>query len=93
MQTRLPLFEANVMAPITKAIAENESIEDIAGIITEVVMFACPVCGHITPDHSWSGPNVCLKEDCPCKGFDSWTEEDNDELVAYLNDVIRGKVA
>jgi len=94
--TKLPTFEANIMAPVDKAIEDDRSIEDIAGIIDEIKMFACPICGHITPDHSWIGdPMACLKPGCPCEGMNvaDFDDADNDELVADIDVILRGKAA
>lgn len=32
----------------------------------EVLMFGCPYCGHISPDHRWTPPGDCLIEGCDC---------------------------
>lgn len=91
---RLPTFEANIKAPVRRAIEDNRSIEDIAGIIEEIELFACPVCGHIMVDHSWvRDPASCLvKVDftnrCPCPGPE-FVEFDHDELVAEIGNIIR----
>jgi len=90
---QLSTFAANIMAPIDKAIEDNRSLEDIAGIIEEVRVFACPTCGHIDPDHRWLDPFDCLKEDCPCEAFPQPDTFDEDELMAQINAIIRGKAA
>lgn len=87
---QLSTFAANIMAPIDKAIEDNRSLEDIAGIIEEVRVFACPNCGHIDPDHRWLDPFDCLKEGCPCEAFPLPLYFDEDELMAQINAIIRG---
>ena len=89
----IPNFAANIKAPIDKAIADNRSIEDLAGIIAEVTMFACPNCGHITPDHRWSAPLNCLKEDCPCETIPEPDLYDETELIEKIDSIIRGRIA
>lgn len=87
---RLPEFAANIKAPVDHAIEDNRSIEDIAGIIEEIEMFACPVCGHIAPDHRWSEPFTCLVGECPCTGLpEDWEPEDEPELIAAIGEAIR----
>lgn len=62
--TRLSTFDANVTSPIIRALAAGRSLGDLRGILDEVIALACPFCGHITPDHSWTpnqdGIHVCL---------------------------------
>jgi hypothetical protein len=87
----LATFSANITAPITKAIEDDRSIEDIAGIIEEIRMFACPNCGHIDPDHRWSEPFDCLKEDCPCELLPEPGTYDETELLSKIDAIIRGQ--
>ena len=35
----------------------------------ESKMFACPGCGHINPDHRWTGDFDCLIDGCGCLAF------------------------
>lgn len=83
--TRQSDFEANVTSPVIAAALAGRPYEDIVGIAKEVLMFACPVCGHITPDHRWapdlSGNQGCLKDGCECNvNFDSFSASDNFDL-------------
>ena len=92
----LPNFAANIMKPINKAIEDDRSIEDIAGIIEEIRMFACLICGHITPDHRWTPPHTCLKADCECTGvIPEWDEQPDliNEVLTGIDAIIRGKAA
>jgi len=87
---RSPKFEANILRPIAQAALYGSDLETIKGIADEVIMFACPWCGHGTMDHSWTGTPTaegyfCLigdprfadrgQERCECK-FDITTWAD-----------------
>jgi hypothetical protein len=63
---RLPEFEANI-----RKMADGASPEGIE----EILMFGCPVCGHITPDHRWSDPFDCLIPGCGCTGIPAEVDE------------------
>jgi hypothetical protein len=89
----LSTFATNIKAPVDKAIEDNRSFEDIVGIITEIEMFACPNCGHITPDHRWSEPFNCLVPECPCEAIPAENTYDEYELVTKIGDIIRGRAA
>jgi len=83
---RKPEFATNVSASTIRSL--KKSHPDVKGVIEEAVMFACPVCGHASFDHSWvpslPGDNMqCLiglyDEDeprCDCSGqvLESWAE-------------------
>ena len=78
---RLPTFAENIARPVARSVFDHRSFEDIKGIIKEIEMFACPQCGHITPDHRWmnleDGTQPCLKPGCPCKvNFAFFTPDD-----------------
>jgi NAD-dependent SIR2 family protein deacetylase len=88
---QLPTFEDNIKRPIFKAIDDNRSFDDICGIIDEIKMFACPVCGHTMPDHSWIHEQAeCLVPECSCEGPD-FVEFDDAELTAQIDAIIRGE--
>lgn len=87
----LSTFADNITAPVTKAIEDDRSIEDLADIIEEIRMFACPNCGHITPDHRWSAPFECLKPECPCEAIPTEDTYDETELVEKIDAIIRGR--
>src|ERR1019366_8445719 len=50
---RFSTFDENVSRPVIQAIKDGRDQDTIKGIIEEIVMLACPECGHINPDHSW----------------------------------------
>lgn len=82
MQTRFPSWETEIMAPVIRHIADGSDPHFVKEVAEEIAVFACPTCGHITPDHTWtiteSGDNPCLhgtkldpnadNEPCPCMG-------------------------
>lgn len=96
---RLPQFAQNFQAPILRCQAEGRT--DLVEIIDEKVMFACPLCGHTTMDHSWTavGAAPCLmgrdafgkpiSGSCPCQGFDyesaQWTEAAS---IAFTDELV-----
>lgn len=94
---RYPTFPIVVTAPLFKAIANGRSKEDVLGIAEEILLFACPICGHTTMDHRWIGPSTCLKVPCPCPGydFDSSTNTDEEDLrtdIQVLHDEVLREV-
>lgn len=56
----------------------------------EVLMFGCPFCGHINPDHRWSEPFNCLVPECDCDGsaFQEPYPEDSEETRAAIYQVL-----
>ena len=88
---RLPTFAANIQRPVLEAIhrmdfdteTQYEREQRAQAVADEIVALACPLCGHITPDHSWTldeaGLMPCLAgrdhygrkitSSCTCPGF------------------------
>ena len=59
-------FVQVVQAPIIR----NIEREDLDEIKEEILLFACPWCGHIMPDHKWTEPMTCLRDNCTCSWWD-----------------------
>jgi hypothetical protein len=71
---QLPEFGATI-----RKMAEGRDPEGLR----EILMFGCPVCGHITPDHRWSEPFNCLIDGCKCTGIPDEVN-DLDTTVAII---------
>lgn len=82
MNDRLPTFDANVTSPVMRALfVEGMTIDTLREIAEEVVGLACPECGHLTVDHSWTpdadGRNSCLKRESTLVSQSQFTPSDS----------------
>lgn len=88
MITRSPHFNTNVLAYD----------------LEEILILACPYCGHSNPDHRWMAPYDCLVT-CECPGwtlgpedgsmvfngaFGTFLESDVPELEAATREAFEG---